>query len=126
MQSNGTLTPISTSVPTLGSANCWNVVTADGRFVYVSNAGSGSVSGFAIGSGGALTPLPGTVLAVNPSGSANIDLTVSSDGKFLYTLNAGSGAVGMPAIQPTNGTLTDFVTTSRLPAAAGLTGIAAN
>src|SRR5579863_1488988 len=126
VQSNGTLTPITTSVPTLGSANCWNVVTADGRFVYVSNSGSGSISGFAIGSGGTLTPLPGTVLAVNPSGSANIDLTVSSDGKFLYTLNAGSGAVGMFAIQPTNGTLTDLGTTGGLPAAAGLNGIAAN
>jgi 6-phosphogluconolactonase (cycloisomerase 2 family) len=71
VQSNGTLTPISSSVPTLGSANCWNVVTADGRFVYVSNAGSGSISGFAIGGDGSLTPLPGTVLALNPTGSEN-------------------------------------------------------
>ena len=126
VQSNGTLTPISSSVSTLGSANCWNVVTPDGRFVYVSNAGSASVSGFAIGSGGALTPLPGTVLALNPTGSANIDLTVSSDGKFLYTLNAGTGAVGIFAIQPTNGTLTDLGTGGTLPAASGLNGIAAN
>jgi 6-phosphogluconolactonase (cycloisomerase 2 family) len=126
VQSNGTLAPISSSVPTLGSANCWNVVTPDGRFVYVSNAGSGSVSGFAIGSGGTLTPLPGTVLALNPTGSANIDITVSADGKFLYTLNAGSGAVGMFAIQSTNGTLTDLGTIGGLPAAAGLNGIAAN
>jgi 6-phosphogluconolactonase (cycloisomerase 2 family) len=126
VQSNRTLTPISSSVPTLGSANCWNVVTPDGRFVYVSNAGSGSVSGFAIGSGGTLTPLPGTILALNPTGSANIDITVSSDGKFLYTLNAGTGAVGMFAIQPTNGTLTDLGTSGSLPAAAGLNGIAAN
>jgi 6-phosphogluconolactonase len=37
---NGVLTPISTSVPTLGAANCWNVVTPDGSFVYTSNAGS--------------------------------------------------------------------------------------
>jgi 6-phosphogluconolactonase (cycloisomerase 2 family) len=126
VQSNGTLTPISSSVPTLGSANCWNVVTPDGRFVYVSNAGSGSVSGFAIGSGGTLTPLPGTVLALNPTGSANIDIAISSDGKFLYTLNAGTGAVGMFAIQPTNGTLTDLGTAGSLPAASGLNGIAAN
>jgi 6-phosphogluconolactonase (cycloisomerase 2 family) len=126
VQSNGTLTPISSSVPTLGSANCWNVVTPDGRFVYVSNAGSGSVSGFAIGSGGTLTPLPGTILALNPTGSANIDVTVSADGKFLYTLNAGTGAVGVFAIQPTNGTLTDLGTAGSLPAAAGLNGIAAN
>jgi 6-phosphogluconolactonase len=110
----------------LGSANCWNVVTPDGRFVYVSNSGSGSISGFAIGSGGTLTPLPGTILALNPTGSANIDITVSADGKFLYTLNAGTGAVGMFAIQPTNGTLTDLGTAGRLPAASGLNGIAAN
>jgi 6-phosphogluconolactonase len=126
VQSNGALTPISSSVPTLGSANCWNVVTPDGRFVYVSNAGSGSVSGFAIGSGGALTPLPGTILALNPTGSSNIDLTVSSDGKFLYTLNAGTGTVGIFAIQPSNGTLSDLGTAGTLPAAAGLNGIAAN
>ena len=126
VQSNGTLTPISSSVPTLGSANCWNVVTPDGRFVYVSNSASGSISGFAIGSDGSLTPLPGTILAFNPTGSANIDLTVSSDGKFLYTLNAGTGAVGMFAIQPTNGALTDLGTADSLPAAAGLNGIAAN
>ena len=126
VQSDGTLTPISSSIPTLGSANCWNVVTPDGRFVYVSNAGSGSISGFAIGSGGTLTPLPGTVLALNPAGSSNIDLTVSADGKFLYTLNAGTGAVGVFAIQPTNGTLTDLGADGSLPAAAGLNGIAAN
>jgi len=126
VQSNGTLTPISSSVPTLGSANCWNVVTPDGRFGYVSNAGSGSVSGFAIGSGGTLTPLPGTVLALNPTGSSNIDITVSADGKFLYTLNAGTGAVGIFAIQPTDGTLIDLGTAGSLPAAAGLNGIAAN
>ena len=125
VQSSGTLTPISSSIPTLGSANCWNVVTPDGRFVYVSNAGTGSVSGFAIGGGGTLTPLPGTVLAINPTGSSNIDITVSSDGKFLYTLNAGTGAVGMFAIQP-NGSLTDLGTAGDLPAAAGLNGIAAN
>jgi 6-phosphogluconolactonase len=126
VQSNGTLTPISSSVPTLGSANCWNVVTPDGRFVYVSNAGSGSVSGFAIGDAGALTPLPGTVVALNPSGSSNIDVAISSDGKFLYTLNAGTGTVGMFAIQPANGTLTDLGTAGDLPAGAGLNGIAAN
>src|SRR5579862_2450919 len=31
LASNGTLTPISTSVPTSGAANCWNVVTPDGN-----------------------------------------------------------------------------------------------
>ena len=101
-------------------------MTPDGRFVYVSNAGSGSISGFAIGSGGTLTPIPGTILAINPTGSSNIDIAVSADGKFLYSLNAGTGVVGMFAIQPTNGSLTDLGTAGDLPAAAGLNGIAAN
>jgi hypothetical protein len=67
VQSNGTLTPISSSVPTLGSANCWNVMTPYGRFVYVSNSASGSISGFAIGSGGTLTPLAVGMFAIQPN-----------------------------------------------------------
>jgi 6-phosphogluconolactonase len=126
VNSDGTLTPISSSVPTLGTANCWNVTSPDGRFVYVSNAGSGTISGFAIGQGGTLTALPGTVLASNPAGSSNVDITVSADGKFLYTLNAGTGAVGMFSVQTNNGALTGLGTVGGLPASAGVNGIAAN
>jgi 6-phosphogluconolactonase len=125
VQPDGTLLPISSSVPTLGAANCWDAVTPDGRFVYVSNSASSSIAGFAVGNTGALTALPGTVLALNPSGSTNLDIAVSSDGKFLYSLNAASGAVGMFAIQPA-GTLTNLGTVGGLPASAGLNGIAAN
>jgi 6-phosphogluconolactonase len=124
--SDGKLLPISTSVPTLGAANCWNVVTPDGKFVYASNAGTSSIAGFAIGARGALTPIPGTVLGFNPAGSANLDITVSSDGQFLYSLNAASGAIGVFAIRSSDGTLTNLGTVGGLPAAAGLNGIAAN
>jgi 6-phosphogluconolactonase len=126
VQTNGAVTPISISVPTLGSANCWNAVTPNGRFVYISNAGSATISGFSIGAGGALTAIPGTVVGTNPSGSSNIDIAVSSDGKFLFSLNAGTGAIGAFAINATNGTLTNLGTTGGLPASAGLNGIAAN
>ncbi len=124
--SNGSLVPISSSVPTLGSANCWNVVTPDGRFVYVSNAGTSSLSGFQISPNGALTALPGTVVGINPSGSANLDITISADGAYLYSLNAGTGAIGMFAIRLADGTLTNLGTVGGLPAGAGLNGIAAN
>lgn len=126
VEAGGTLTPISTSVPTLGTANCWNAVTPNGRFVYVSNAGSSSISGFAIGSNGVLTPLAGTVVGTNPAGSTNLDIAISADGKFLYSLNAGKGDIGAFAIDPTSGALTDLGTFGELPAAAGLNGIAAN
>lgn len=121
----GTLQSISAAIPTLGAANCWNVVTPNGRFVYVSNAGTSSISGFTIGSNGALAPLPGTVLALNPSGSANLDIAVSSDGAFLYSLNAAAGSVGIFQIQP-DGALNNFGALPGLPAGAGLNGIAAN
>jgi 6-phosphogluconolactonase (cycloisomerase 2 family) len=123
--SDGALQPISKTIPTLGAANCWNVVTPDGRFVYTSNAGTSSVSGFQIGANGVLTPLPGTVVGVNPQGSANLDIAVGADGAYLYTLNAGSGAIGVFRVE-SDGRLTNFGTVGGLPAAAGLNGIAAN
>ena len=40
---NGTLSPISVGVATLGNANCWNAATPNGRWVYVSNAASSTI-----------------------------------------------------------------------------------
>ena len=123
---DGKLSPISTSIPTLGAANCWNVVTPDGKFVYASNAGTSSIAGFSIKPNGALVPLQSTVVGVNPAGSANLDIAISVDGRFLYSLNAASGAVGMFQIQPSDGSLVNLGTLAGLPAGAGLNGIAAN
>lgn len=123
--SDSKLVPISVSVPTLGAANCWNVVTPNGRFVYASNAATSSISGFSIRANGALVPLAGTVVGTNPAGSTNLDIAVSADGDYLYSLNGGSGAVGMFRID-SDGSLTNLGTLSGLPAGAGLNGIAAN
>jgi 6-phosphogluconolactonase len=123
--SDGTLSPISLGVPTLGNANCWNVATPDGRFVYVSNAGSSTISGFTVGKTGALTPVGATVVGTNPAGSTNLDMAVSADGKLLYTLNSGTGTIGIFAIQP-DGTLTSLGEAGNFPSTAGFNGIAAN
>jgi 6-phosphogluconolactonase (cycloisomerase 2 family) len=122
--SNGTLSPISTSVPTLGAANCWNVVTPDGSFVYTSNAGSSTISGFAIANTGALTALSGTIVGTNPEGSTNLDIAVSSDGKFIYTLNSVAGAIGIFAVQK-DGTLLNVGSASGVSPLSGFNGIAA-
>jgi 6-phosphogluconolactonase (cycloisomerase 2 family) len=100
-------------------------VTPDGRFVYNSNAGTGSIAGFEIGANGTLQPIGSTIVGVNPAGSANLDITISSDGRFLYSLNAGTGAVGLFSIVR-DGSLVNLGTVGGLPAAAGLNGIAAN
>lgn len=109
----------------MGAANCWNAVTPDGRWVYVSNAGSSTISGFAIGADGTLTVLPGTVLGSNPSGATNLDLTVSADEKFLYTLNTGNGTIGIFVIQK-DGTLVNSGSVEGISPQSGFNGIAAN
>ncbi|HKU24638.1 MAG TPA: beta-propeller fold lactonase family protein [Candidatus Sulfotelmatobacter sp.] len=121
---NGTLSAINQSVPTLGAANCWNAVTPDGRWVYVSNAASATISGFAIDKNGALTPIGGTVVGANPEGSTNLDIAISANGRYLYTLNSGAGAIGIFAIQQ-DGTLVSLGETGDLPKDAGFNGIAA-
>jgi 6-phosphogluconolactonase (cycloisomerase 2 family) len=82
VQANGTLSPISASVPTLSAGTCWQEVTLGGRFVYTSNSASSTISGRSLAANGALTPLPGTVVATLPSGSTNLDIAISADGKF--------------------------------------------
>jgi 6-phosphogluconolactonase (cycloisomerase 2 family) len=121
---NGTLLPISTGVPTLGNANCWNVVTPNGRFVFASNAGSSTIAGFAIAHDGSLTAIGATTVGVNPAGSTNLDLAVSADGKFLYSLNSGTGSIGLFEIQR-DGNLENRGQVEGLSANAGLNGIAA-
>jgi 6-phosphogluconolactonase (cycloisomerase 2 family) len=121
---SGNLSPVGLNVPTLGAANCWDVVTPNGKWVYASNSASGTVSGFAIGTGGSLTPIADTVVGTNPEGSLNLDLAVSGDGKYLFTLDSGTGAISVFGIQ-SDGTLNNLGDVQGLPKAAGFNGIAA-
>jgi 6-phosphogluconolactonase len=123
--SNGILTPISTSVPTLGAATCWNAVTPNGKWVYTSNAGTSTISGFSVGSNGALTALPGTIVGTNPTGATNLDIAITTDGKFLYTLDGEIGKISIFGIQ-SDGTLTNLGTNGALPKGVGFNGIAAD
>lgn len=121
---NGTLSVVSQSVPTFGMANCWNAITPNGKSVYVSNAGSGNISGFSIGQGGTLKPIASTILGTNPAGSANLDIAISADGTLLFSLDSGTGAISIFSIQ-NDGTLNPAGAIEGLPKAAGFNGIAA-
>lgn len=122
---NGTLSPISAGVPTLGNANCWNAATPNGRWVYVSNAASSTISGFHIGTNGSLTPIGATVLGINPTGSGNLDIAVTADSRFLYSLNSGNGTIGVFEIQQEGGELVNLSEDSVISAKTGFNGIAA-
>ena len=122
---NGTLSPISAGVATLGNANCWNAATPNGRWVYVSNAASSTISGFHIGTDGSLTPIGSTVLGINPTGAVNLDIAVTADSQFLYSLNSGNGTIGVFAIEQEGGALVNLSEDPVIQAKAGFNGIAA-
>ena len=125
VNSNGTLSAVTQSVTTNGTANCWNAITPNGAFVYASNAGSSDISGFSIGRNGALTALTSSsIVASNPENATNLDITTSGDGKFFYSLNAIVGTVGLFAIQP-DGTLKEVDEIPEFTPAVGFNGIAA-
>jgi 6-phosphogluconolactonase len=121
---NGTIVPVTQSLPTDGQATCWSVITPNGRIVYAVNAGTSNIAGYAISHTGALTPIAATIVGTNPDGSTNLDTGISQNGKFVYTLNAGTGAVGIFSVQ-SDGTLLNIGQVTGLPASAGINGLAA-
>ena len=124
VNSGASITPISSAVPTQAAGNCWLAITPNGKWVYTSNSGSDSISGFSVAQNGVLTPIGGAVVAANPAGSHNVDIAISADGKFVYTQNSNTGTVGVFSIQ-SNGTLQEDESISGLPKMAGVNGIAA-
>jgi 6-phosphogluconolactonase len=87
------LHPVSKSVSNTRSEVCWAAVTKDGRYVFVTNFGDGSISSYAIGDGGSLT-LVDAVAGSTVLGEKGVrDEALSSDGRFLYTLDADARKV---------------------------------
>jgi len=111
---------ISPSVPTTETAACWVAVTPDGRHLYTTNAGSGTVSGYRIYPDGAIDLLD-TDGVTGVTGAGVTDVTLSSNGRYLYALRSGAGAIAIFRVED-HGALTSLGTMS-LPA--GANGIAA-
>jgi len=120
---DGQLRTVSASIGTTETAACWVAVTPDGRFVYATNTGSGSVTGYDIGFDGELTILDANGrTGVTGNGSTPIDVAMSRGGHFLYELNSGTHTIGAFFVTHT-GALQRLTFTSGLPAAAN--GLAA-
>ena len=65
----GHLEPVSESIADTRSEVCWAATTKDGRFVFVTNFGDGTISSYAIGNGGALEllePVAGSTVIGEP------------------------------------------------------------
>ena len=82
------ISPVSRSVGNTRSEVCWAAVTPDGRFVYVTNFGDGTISSYAIGDSGAIELLE-PIAATTIEGEKGVrDEALSSAGEFLYALDA--------------------------------------
>jgi len=120
--SGGQLWPVSASVATTETAACWAVVTKDSRYAYVTNAGSGTLSGYAVGKDGSLRLLDADgVTGVTGPGSTPLDAAFSAN-DYLYVLNAGTHTISAFSVG-SDGSLSPVGGAAGLPASA--VGVAA-
>lgn len=117
----GMVTTISASAATNQTAACWVALTPNGRFAYVTNTGSGTISGYAIGFDGELALLDADG-RTGVTGGGPIDLAITDSGRFLYSLNSGVNTIGAFRVQ-SDGSLTPLPFVPGLPASAN--GLAA-
>lgn len=111
---------ISASVATTQTAACWVVVTPNGRYAYVTNTASGTISSYKVQKSGHLALARGIAAT---SGAGPIDAAIAADGRGLFVLNAGSNSITSFAIDR-DGSLTAAGSVTGLPS--GSNGLAAN
>jgi 6-phosphogluconolactonase (cycloisomerase 2 family) len=99
LSSSGTVTEID-SVPTTQVATCW--VAPAGRFLYASNAGSATVSGYHEAGFGQLS-----LLGQTSTDPGTVDASASVDGQFLYVQTGANGVVDEFHVDP-NGSLIEL------------------
>jgi 6-phosphogluconolactonase (cycloisomerase 2 family) len=113
-----TLALVSASVPTTQTAACWVAVSGDGRFLYTTNAGSGTVSGYSIRPDGTISLLEATGVS-GVTGAGVTDVTLTGNGRYLYALRSGAGAIAAFRVEE-NGTLMSLGSTGLPPGANGI------
>ena len=120
LRRNGDLDAISSNVMTGQRAACWAVLTPDGRFGYVTNAGTGNISGFAIGRDGSaeLLNVDGVTAA---TGGNPTDMAMSEDGRYLYARVGATTTIAVFRIAR-DGSLAALPSLTGTPA--GLAGLA--
>ncbi len=111
---DGNLQRISAMVMTGQRAACWALITNNGRFGYVTNAGTGNISGFALARDGSATLLNANGITTVTGGNPT-DMAMSEDGRYLYARVGALSQIAIFRIRD-NGSLT------ALPALPGVPG----
>jgi 6-phosphogluconolactonase (cycloisomerase 2 family) len=110
---DGSISTITAPIESGQRAACWLVASKDGRYAFVANAASSSVSTFAVFHDGQLT----FERAATIDGMTALDLAQSDDGRYLYVLAAGSHGIVTFEVGH-DGTLTHVDTEANVPTAA--------
>jgi len=118
---DGTLTPVGAPVANDGGASCWVEISHDGRFLFIVNTASASVSSYSIGADGSLAFLQST--GAGQIGAGAEDARLSPDGNTLWVVESGTNAV--TGFTVNGGTLTPLVAISG-PGGAAPSGIVVN
>jgi 6-phosphogluconolactonase len=85
---------ITSMIMTGQRAACWAILTPSGHFGYVTNAGTGNISGFALARDGSAKLLNADGITAVTGGNPT-DMAMSADGRYLY---ARVGALSQIAI----------------------------
>jgi 6-phosphogluconolactonase len=118
---NGNLIPIGAPTANDGGASCWIEISHDGRFLFVVNTASATISSYWIGSGGTLTFLHST--APGQIGAGAEDARLAPNGKTLWVVESGTNAVTGFTV---NGSTLTPLSTAAGPTGATPSGIAVN
>jgi 6-phosphogluconolactonase len=120
----GTLQVISGSVPSQGAGACWDILTRDGKFSVLTNAGSSNETLFLVSDTGQLSFH--SIASAGPN-TAPLDTALTTNGLFLYTLDGGAGSISEFRFDESSETLTLLGRISDgLTANSGLQGLAAH
>ena len=115
------LQAVSAMVMTGQRAACWAVVTKNGRYGYVTNAGTGNISGFAIEQDGSASLLDADGVTAVTGGNPT-DAALSESSRYLYVRVAALNQIAIFRIE-FDGSLTPLPVLTGTPA--GLAGLAA-
>jgi 6-phosphogluconolactonase (cycloisomerase 2 family) len=99
-------------------AACWAVVTPNGRYGYVTNAGTGNISGFRIGTDGSASLLNADGVTAITGGNPT-DVALSHNGQYMYVRVGALGRIAVFAINA-DGSLTSLAPLDGTPPLAGL------
>lgn len=116
---DGFAVPVTPLVVTGQRAACWIEITKNGRYAYTTNAGSGNISGFAIGHDGSLSLLDADGVTAQLGGNPT-DLAQSGNGHYLYARIGATNTIAGFRIGE-DGSLSPV---AAAPVAAGAAGLA--